>query len=491
MNKYSTFLAGSALLATTALASGTVSAASIQLSGGNAGNTISTFTGYKIGNTLFTGAASSSVNTSSASFDIRAGTTYTTQSTRAVLLISGGEFDTSTTPTATLAQVEGTSSLTNISAVATANVTVFTDRIIIGTLSQTWSVMHIQSPTVKNLQSLGTPGNIVTVSGRIENPNVSATYENIDTSTYLTSVVSASIVFATSTNSNGLPSSLGTAASVSSSPPFINFGTTGGSAILTAVVGSVSLTLFGALGTSLSASLSGSTLISTAELKITHGALSDPAFNSISIRTGTTTVNYKTATQIAAGVATFSLTGTTIGDGTNSVIIDIGVTGSTVIAGGSGTGAATLTPTASNTGINALAAVTGNLATIGTGGLSTAVNTFQNSANTVPSFLRLTNQSTTAGTYTITIRNGDAASGALLGTYTGATVQPQGTIQLSAAQIEAGAGLTAPTALGNYQLAIVAKFNGYVQHLTFSSSTGVLSNLSAFRQGVSGGQLAP
>ena len=488
MNKYSTFLAGSTLLATTALVSGTVSAASIQTSTGATGATISNFSGYKVGNTLFTGSASSAVNTAAASFDIRTTIRYTTQQTRATVILSGAEFDPTATVTATLAEVEGTNSLTSLSAVVASNVTVFTDRIIVGTLSQTYGVMRITSPVVKNMQALGTVGAIATLSGRIENPTVSASYETIDTTTYLSSVASASIVYSTSTSANGLPSSLNAAASVSGSPPFINFGTSSGAAILTAVVGSVSLTLNGALGTALTISMSGANLVSTAELKITHGSLTDAAFNSVSIRTGTTLINYKTATQIAAGVATFALTGTSL-DNTTPILIDIGVTGATAISAGSGTGAATLTPTATVTGINALAAATGNLSAISRGGLSTAVNTFQNSVNTVPSFLRLTNTSTTAGTYTIVIRNGDPASGAILGTYTGAAVQPQGTVQLGASNLEAGAGLTAPTALGNYQLAVVAAFNGYVQQLSYSVARNLLSNLSEIRQGT--GQTAP
>jgi len=488
MNKYSTFLAGSALLATTALASGTVQAASVIVTTGAAGGTVpTTFTAYKIGNTLFTGTASSAINTAGASFDIRTSITYTTQATRAVVIISGAEFDPTVTPTATLFTVEN-SSLTNLSAVTASNVTVFTDRIIVGTVSQTYSVMHVTGPVVKNMQALSTVGASASLSGRIENPTVTATYENIDSTTLISSVASASILFSTTTSSNGLPSSLNTAASVAVSPAFTTFGSAGGVSILTALVGAVNLTITGALSTNLTLSLSGANLVSTAELKITHPALTDAAFNSVSIRTGSTLVNYKTATQIASGVATFSLTGTSL-DNTSPIYVDIGMTGATAITGGSGTGAVTLTPTATATGINALAAASGNLATIAKGGLSTAVNTFQNSVNTVPSFLRLTNTSTVSGTYTIVIRNGDSASGAILGTYTGGTVQPQGTIQLGASNLEAGAGLTAPTALGNYQLAISAAFNGYVQHLSFSSSTGVLSNLSAFRNGI--GQTSP
>ncbi len=407
------------------------------------------------------------------------------------MLLSGAEFDPTATVTATLAELDTTgaaSSLTNLSAVVATNVTVFTDRIIVGTIAGTYNVLRITNPVVKNMQALGTVGAVATLSGRIENPTVSATYETIDTATYLSSVASATIVFGTATGANGLPTSLNAAASVSGSPPFINLGTTGGSAVLTAIVGSVSLTLNGALGTSLGISLSGANLVSTAELKITHGALTDAAFNSVSIRTAGGQINFKTATQIAAGVATFSLTGTSL-DNSAPILIDIGVTGATAITGGSGVGSATLTPTATVTGINALAAATGNLATITRGGLSTSVNTFQNSVNTVPSFLRLTNTSTTAGTYTVVIRNGDSASGAILGTYIGAAVQPQGTVQLSAATLESGAALAAPTALGNYQLAVTAAFNGYVQHLSYSASTGVLSNLSAFRNGT--GQTAP
>ena len=407
------------------------------------------------------------------------------------MLLSGAEFDPTATVTATLAELDTTgaaSSLTNLSAVVATNVTVFTDRIIVGTIAGTYNVLRITNPVVKNMQALGTVGAVATLSGRIENPTVSATYETIDTATYLSSVASATIVFGTATGANGLPTSLNAAASVSGSPPFINLGTTGGSAVLTAIVGSVSLTLNGALGTSLGISLSGANLVSTAELKITHGALTDAAFNSVSIRTAGGQINFKTATQIAAGVATFSLTGTSL-DNSAPILIDIGVTGATAITGGSGVGSATLTPTATVTGINALAAATGNLSAISRGGLSTAVNTFQNSVNTVPSFLRLTNTSTTAGTYTVVIRNGDSASGAILGTYIGAAVQPQGTVQLSAATLESGAALAAPTALGNYQLAVTAAFNGYVQHLSYSASTGVLSNLSAFRNGT--GQTAP
>jgi len=492
MNKYSTLLAGSALLATTALASGTVSAGSLAISTNTAGAAYSAFTSYKIGNTLLTGSNSSGVNTSNASFDIRTTLSYSTQTTRAVILISGAEFDPTATPVVSLATLDTSGaglSLTNTSAVAATNVTVFTDRLIVGAITQTYSIMHVNNPTVKNMQALGTVGAVVTLSGRIENPNVSATYENIDSATYISSVASASILFSTTTSSNGLPSALNTAASVTASPPFVNLGSSGGTPILTAVVGGVSLTTNGGLSTNMTTTLSGSNLISTAELRITHGALADPAFNSLSIRTGVNTLNYKTATQIAAGVATFALTGTSLDNGGTSIIVEIGIVGNTPIVGGSGTNAATVTPTATATGVNAITAATGSLASIAKGGLASAVNTFQNSVNTVPSFLRLTNTSTTAGTYTVVIRNGDSASGAILGTYTGAAVQPQGTVQLSALTLESGAGLTAPTALGNYQLAISAAFNGYIQHLSFSSSTGVLSNLSAFRNG--SGQLSP
>ena len=490
MNKYSTFLAGSALLATTALASGTVSAASVVKGSGAAESVLSTFTTYKIGNTLLTGSGSSAVNTTGASFDIRAGISYSTQVTRAVVLISGAEFDPSATVTVSVATIGAGGSLTNTSAIAATNVTVFTDRLIVGALTQTYSVIHVANPTIKNMQAMGSVGASVTISGRIENPNVSATYENIDSATLITSVASATIVFSTATSANGLPAALNTAASVSGSPPFINLGTSSGAALLTSIVGSVSLTIGGGMSTDLATTLSGSNLISTAELRISHGALADAAWNSVSLRTATTTVNYKTATQIAAGVATFTLTGTSFPDGSTGILIDIGFTGATVITGGSGTGTVTVTPTAVTAALNALPAATGSLASIGKGGLSSSVNTFQNSFNTVPSFLRITNTSTTAGTYTIIIRNGDAASGAILGTYTGAAVQPQGTVQLGAAQLESGAAtLTAPKALGNYQLAISAAFNGYVQHLSYSSSTGVLTNLSAFRNGT--GQLNP
>src|SRR2546423_6195185 len=98
MNKYSTFLAGSALLATTALASGTVMAGTVVTTAGNINSPTATFTAYKLGNTLLTGSASSSINTSSASFAINTTLSYSTQTTPAVVLISCAEFDPTATP---------------------------------------------------------------------------------------------------------------------------------------------------------------------------------------------------------------------------------------------------------------------------------------------------------------------------------------------------------------------------------------------------------
>jgi hypothetical protein len=105
--------------------------------------------------------------------------------------------------------------------------------------------------------------------------------------------------------------------------------------------------------------------------------------------------------------------------------------------------------------------------------------------NAFASFIRVTNTGATAGSVTMTVRN--SSSGAVLGTYTSASIASGGTIQLSTATIETqSVPAVTPTSGVPYDIGVTGSITGYVQHIGFNGANGALSDLSAFRAGGSG-----
>ena len=106
----------------------------------------------------------------------------------------------------------------------------------------------------------------------------------------------------------------------------------------------------------------------------------------------------------------------------------------------------------------------GTASAIARASFTVQVNSVQPSTNTVvTSYIRITNGSTIAGIPTITVYN--ASTGAALGTYTTASVPGLATLQLTAKDIETGAGITANAS--GYDLIVGGNLpSGYVQHVT-------------------------
>lgn len=271
-------------------------------------------------------------------------------------------------------------------------------------------------------------------------------------------------------------SSVGTI-NVNASPAFTAMSSSG----LSAILGTLNLTVTNALTGDLSTTASGTNAIgSGGSITLKSAILSDDAVTSAAI---TTTV---TATQFGSGFVTFALTGANFNGNEYSVKVDFN--GSKEIdAASAGTidityGAAGGTGFTGN--LTAPPAVTGltGATSLSRSGLSIDINGVQpgvaQGARTYTSLLRVANTGTFAGTVTIVVKNEN--SGATLGTYTSASIPGGASLQLSSATIESGAGITG-TASVTYRLTVSGPINGYVQHVNWNQDAGFFSDLSGRR----------
>jgi len=319
--------------------------------------------------------------------------------------------------------------------------------------------------------ALATAGNSIKLDGVVTNAASSITFENITSVSYVTSksAVSASVV----SNANLTLDNTTT-------PAFIKFVSP---ASATATLGSVNFSMTAAVNTTLTNvyTLSAS-VASTAELKVTHSALSDPALVSITAGGGLTTPLTKTSAQFVSGTVSFLLPGASL----NGVDIVVTFDGTSAVSASTGTASATVTPTAPAAALEinrAVAAFSGNIATISRGGMSVELNSLYPTAGQgstlYRSYLRIANTSPTDGVATITVKND--GTGAAIGSFT-TTVTAGATKQVGAADIEAAISTAAATG-AMYKVTVSGSFNGYVQHLIWNSVTGLFTDQSGFRNG--------
>ena len=138
-------------------------------------------------------------------------------------------------------------------------------------------------------------------------------------------------------------------------------------------------------------------------------------------------------------------------------------------------------PTAGAVTVRTFPGQSGTLAGLTQGGYTNGVNNVLNSKNTgFQSFIRLHNNSaTTPNTVTLNVYNN--ATGALLGSYVSPSVPANGSVQISATDIETGVSITA-TAGVNYDIGIRGTtFSGYAQHILFNTALGLAVDLSGNR----------
>ena len=488
MNKYALHVAGGALLATTALASGTVYAATIryvQTIGGIAGTAaaagsataaITTPTG--LATNIVGGATGSSVSIGPGTIVIDSAVFTLTQTT-VQLSIVGAEFDTTAAPTVELWSNESNSSLSLTSNTAIGTTAFVTsDKITLnGITGLTWGAIVISNLKFRNAQGLATVGGTIAISGNIFNSAGVLSLETIASATVLNARLGSNIEVAAGTGIGANPT-------VTSGPQFSTV-TQVGVASNSAILSTVKFTDTLGVGATLTTTQSANLLVSNYEVRLTHAVLSDtaPLSTSSAIQYNSGAANVaRTAGQFVAGVVTFTINAPTAGTVTTTLSVNFNGT-QPIAAAVAGTTLVTATATAAN--LAGYAAITGTAAAITRSGMNAYVNYVQPSTNAFGSFIRVTNSGGNAGNVTLSVRN--AATAAVLGTYTSASIAAGGTIQISAAVLESQAVPAITPATGvPYDVTITGSISGFVQHIGFNSANGAASDLSALRQGGSG-----
>jgi hypothetical protein len=326
-----------------------------------------------------------------------------------------------------------------------------------------------------NASGLASVGSTIAVSGLVYNANnTSQTFESITAANVVVSVAPVTVAITTG----------GTFTANASSTP-VAFSYSGG-AVVTMALAVVDISGTGALAADLSniaVDESTSTtlqLISSIQVTVAAAALSQGAATSFFTNAGGGTgagpgVFNGTVANFSGGVATFSVNA---GGGFTSFVVNVAFSGTTALTAASA-GTVTVAFGIGNSMGQAVSTITGKTASISLGGFNAELNTFLTSANTgYTSYARIHNNGIIAAPAIITVRND--ATGVTMGSYTTAAIATQQTLQISAKDIETGAGITAAAGV-NYTLSISGAFSGYAQHIFFNPVTGQVADLSAFR----------
>jgi hypothetical protein len=328
---------------------------------------------------------------------------------------------------------------------------------------------------------LATAGASITIGGSVfDSTNTNNVFETITPTAVVTSINQAvvAVLSGTATVNQGT----GTIPYVTVSQTLTGVGgsTTAG---LTVELAAITITGTNAVGLDLTSYVPFASLVGGLGLVVTSPALSDPAISNVRfIGVGLNSV--ATATTLA-GTATFTATQLTSaniyggGGGTSGTsYVQIEYNGTTSITGGALNATGVVATFAANGGA-AIAAVTGASSAVSRSGFSTQINSVLASSNTAAtSYVRIVNGGSLAGAATITVNDG--STGAKLGSaFTTASIPGLSTLQLSASQIETGAGFT-PTAGETYTLSITGPLSGYVQHVTLNPG-GVYTDFSGRR----------
>jgi hypothetical protein len=335
---------------------------------------------------------------------------------------------------------------------------------------------HISTIAFDNATGLATVGGTISIAGTVNlgaSAGVGAVFD-----TTAAQVVVRSINSLNATVTAGTPAQI----NVGATPAFARMASNG----LTTTLASINITLAGAVGADLTTALAiGSTVGGTGNnVVLTSAIVSDDAVRDVTLENGTRFISV-TPTQFGSGNVTFAIPSSTGLNVPYTVVVNFnGTAAIDALAAGSvavnfSANGATNIATANST---APAGATGTAAGLTRSGLTVNVNSIQPSvaqgARTYSSLIRLVNSSSAAGVATIIVRNNE--TGVTLGTYTSPSIPASGSLQLTSAALEAGAGIT-PSAAVLYQATVTGAFNGYVQHVNWNQDAGFFSDLSGKR----------
>jgi len=490
MNRQQLYTFGSALLATTALAS-TAMAGTV---GSAAGVNNVSSSALRI-NTLAFASTASTANSQTfgnTQFAVSFSNTFTKTTKFGVEIdITGAQFVVSPAPTVTIltrstsfaASFLGT--LDAIGGSMNCNLTAVVDSIIIDNCQLTGGLtttgiggVGLSGILFQNGSALATAGNSVALSYKVYNANNTLqNFETVSASNIITSTVPISAVAVAANSYTVDPLTTPTAFTSLSAP-------TAGSLSVTLALVYLTLNNVSTKGTDLVVNLTAGSFatnggVVSASVTLTSAALSSAAVSSITFfANGVATSQGVTPAAFSSGTATFNVANASSAVGTFMITAQFdGKTAIPAVASNSAGMSATWTAASPQ---QAIAAVTGPTTAISRGGFSGEANTVLGSSNaTFLSFIRIHNNGPTAGTVTISVKN-DATGAAMGAAYTSNTIASGQTLQISAKDIETGAGITA-AAGQNYTVNVSGPIIGYIQHIIFNPATGQFGDLSSFR----------
>jgi len=508
MNKQQLYTFGGALLASTALAgaANALTWARVNNADGN-GFTFST-TPFSIANTLFSTTASTANAVTITPSSLRVGASFsnlytvaTAANTRFSVEITptGGAFSTGTAALNNanfLIQLSGQTTFTatvSASSICASAIGFGTQFVIDGCTaaattgnadrSVNLGGLVFSGVTFTNASGLATVGGSISLTGRIYNTATGGNFEAAATGNVITSAAPIATAFVTPANTTVSATSTPTAfTSLSSS----NIGTS----TLTMDLVTVTITGTTALRTDLTTYANGTNEASSATVTVTSALLSSGAVANLHVVVGSGAAPATNATvaNFSGGSATFQIASAALATSFRVRVAFNGTSAIPQVSAGTASIAFGL-----NASAQAPASASGTTAATNQGGFRAELNSFNSSTNLpYSSYMRIHNNGAVAGTVTITVRNDDHASGAMLGSsFTTAAIQPNSTMQLSAAEIEGtatstklpsgGANIPVASRLGSYTVSIAGPIVGYAQHILFDGQN--VADLSAFRNG--------
>lgn len=338
--------------------------------------------------------------------------------------------------------------------------------------------------TFSNASGLATAGSSIQLTGRVYNTTTSGNFEAAATGNVITSA--APLAVSTSTRANVTVSATTTPLAFTS---LATSNTGVSTATLTMDLTLILLTGTGTFRDDLTTVSTAALEISSARITVTSAILSSGAVHNVYVnRTTDTRTNSLTAANFSGGTVTFVIEDATA----VSYMVGIAFNGTAAIPAAS-TGTTTIVFGLESTNGQAIASASAGAAGTAQGGFRAEVNMFgASNASPYSSYLRIHNNGGVAGAVSLTIRNDDHTSGAILGSaFSTAAIQPGGTMQLSAAEMEGtttstklpsgGANVPAASRTGAYTIQATGPIVGYVQHILFDGTN--VADLSAFRNG--------
>jgi hypothetical protein len=508
MNKQQLYTFGGALLASTAL-----SGAANALTWGKVDGSLNwSTTPFSIANTLFSTTASTANTVSITPGAVRVAAKFSNVYSSSTA--SGTRFSVEITPSGA-AFTTGTASLANAAfLINRADNASFTDTIsasracggVIGFGTQFvldgctaaagtvgGSVNHsvaigglvFSGVTFTNASGLATAGSSISLTGRVYNTATGGNFEQAAVGNVVTSAAPFTVTVTAASNVTASATTTPLAFTALSSSNISG-------STLTMNLVTVHVTASGALDNDLTTLATAATETGSARITVSSSLLSSGAVATVhldtSLAAGTDLTN-QTVANFSGGSATFEVATANLA---GSFTVRVAFNGTTAIP----TAAQGTTSVVFGTvnGFQAPGTFTGTAAGSNQGGFRAEVNMFNSSPNgPYSSYLRIHNNGGVAGAATITVRNDAHDSGAMLGSsFTTAAIQPGGTMQLSAAEMEGtdtasgklpsgGANIPTASRTGNYTIQVTGPIIGYVQHILFDGES--VADLSAYRNG--------